>query len=193
MPDQVQNTLSWVEIETSRAAQIETMGRIYRTRGCLPTDPVPRCFWKRAALLYVAESRCWGLCGFRFAGAMRLEQRRCITASIRSGRHHKNVRMEYATVRLGLSVLVCWDQPEDPRMACRYTQAITGMRTGVWPEPQIAATQWRAAVGYIGDSMTRPTRRTTNFTWSPVVGTSRCGHSTELWRWRPESQEGVRL
>jgi len=25
MPDQVQNTLSWVEIETSRAAQIETM------------------------------------------------------------------------------------------------------------------------------------------------------------------------
>lgn len=184
MPDQVQNTLSWVEIETSRAAQIETMGRIFRTTGCLPTDPVPRCFWKRAAILYVAESRCRGLCGFRFAGAMRHEHRHCITASIRSGRHRKNVRMEYTTARLGLSVLVCWDQPEDPRMACHYMQAIAGMRTGVWPEP--------ASARIVGDSMTRLAPRPTNFTWSPVAGTSRCGRSTELWWGRPESQEGGR-
>ena len=99
MPDQVQNTLSWVEIETSHEAQIETMRRIFRTTDCLPEDPVPRCFWKRAALLYVAENRCQGFFGFGFAGTMRNEQRHCITASIRSGRHHKNVRMEYATAR----------------------------------------------------------------------------------------------
>lgn len=185
MPDQVQNTLSWVEIETSRAAQIETMGRIFRTTGCLSTDPVPRCFWKRAALLWVAENRCQGFCGLRFAGASRNEQRHCVTASIRSGRHRKNVRMEYTTARFGVRFLLCWDQPEDPRMACHYMQAITGMRMGVWPESPGAHV--------VGDSITRAAVEATRFAWSPAAGTSRCGPSAEPWWGRPESREGVRL